>query len=138
MWHPSCHPPRTLEIAIDKWLTLERLSRLNVPTPSTVACQSRDAAMQAFEQLGRDVVVNLYLVGKGGGIVRVTDPDVAWRVFSTLSQLGSVLYIQEFLPNFGYDIRVLKIGRQFYSVKRRSPPGQWRTKRFAGQPGRAA
>lgn len=124
---PVVNPPRTLEIAIDKWLTLERLSRGQVPTPSTVACQSREAAMVAFEQLGRDVVVKPIFGGEGRGIVRATDPDMAWRIFSTLSQLGSVLYVQEFLPNFGYDIRVLKIGQKWLSVKRRSPAGEWRT-----------
>lgn len=123
---PVINPPRTLEIAIDKWLTLERLSRHNVPTPATIACQSRDIAMKAFHQLGGDVVVKPIFGGEGRGIVRVSDVDMAWRVFSTLSQLGSVLYIQEFLPNFGYDIRVLKIGQRWLSVKRRSPEGQWR------------
>ena len=124
---PVLNPPRTLEIAIDKWLTLERLTRLGVPTPATVACQSRDQAMLAFEQLGGDVVVKPIFGGEGRGIVRVSDIDLAWRVFSTLAQLGSVLYVQQFLPNFGYDIRVLKIGQRWLSVKRRSPPGQWRT-----------
>lgn len=124
---PVVNPPRTLEIAIDKWLTLERLSRLRVPIPPTVACQTRDAAMQSFEELGRDVVVKPIFGGEGRGIARVSDIDIAWRVFSTLAQLGSVLYVQQFLPNFGYDIRVLKIGQRWLSVKRRSPPGQWRT-----------
>lgn len=124
---PVVNPPRTLEIAIDKWLTLERLNRLQVPTPSTIVCQSRDMAMQAYERLGKDVVVKPIFGGEGRGIVRVSDADMAWRVFSTLAQLGAVLYIQQFLPNFGYDIRVLKIGRRWLSVKRRPPEGQWRT-----------
>lgn len=124
---PVVNPPRTLEMAIDKWLTLERLARLRVPTPATIACQSRDMAMQAYEQLGGDVVVKPIFGGEGRGIVRVNDADMAWRVFSTLSQLGSVLYVQQFLPNFGYDIRVLKIGERWLSVKRRAPVGQWRT-----------
>lgn len=124
---PILNPPRTLEIAIDKWLTLERLARHQIPTPATIACQSREHAMEAFEQLGRDVVVKPVFGGEGRGIVRVSDPDVAWRVFSTLSQLQAVLYVQQFLPNFGYDIRVLKIGQRWLSVKRRSPVGQWKT-----------
>ncbi len=124
---PVVNPPRTLEIAIDKWLTLQRLHQLRIPTPATVTCQSRDSAMEAFEQLGRDVVVKPIFGGEGRGIVRVCDPDMAWRVFSTLAQLGSVLYVQQFLPNFGYDIRVLKIGQRWLSVKRRSPVGEWRS-----------
>ncbi len=124
---PVLNPPRALETAIDKWLTLERLARYQVPTPATVACQSRELAMAAFEQLGRDVVVKPIFGGEGRGIVRVSDPDMAWRVFSTLSQLNAVIYVQQFLANFRYDIRVLKIGRRWLSVKRHAPSGQWRT-----------
>ena len=47
---------------------LERLAKLKVPTPSTVACQSRDMAMQAYEQLGGDVVVKPIFGGEGGGL----------------------------------------------------------------------
>ncbi len=124
---PVVNPPRTLEIAIDKWLTLARLAAAKVATPSTIACQTRHAAMQAFETLGRDVVVKPLFGGEGRGIVRISDPDMAWRVFGTLQQLGNVLYVQQFLPHFGYDIRVLKIGQRWLSVKRRAIEGNWRT-----------
>lgn len=124
---PIVNPPRTLEIAIDKWLTLERLSRVGIPVPDTIACQTRDAAMAAFEQLGGDVVVKPLFGGEGRGIVRVSDVDMAWRVFGTLQQLGCVSYVQQFLPHFGYDIRVLIIGERLLSVKRRAAAGLWRT-----------
>ncbi|MCC6511813.1 MAG: RimK family alpha-L-glutamate ligase [Pirellulaceae bacterium] len=124
---PILNPPRALEIAIDKWLTLERLARLGLPTPATIACQTRDEALMAFERLGGDVVVKPLFGGEGRGIVRINDSDMAWRVFSTLSQLGSVLYVQQFMPHFGYDIRVLKIGQHWLSVKRRAQGDNWRT-----------
>lgn len=124
---PILNPPGALEIAIDKWLTLERLSSVGIATPLTVACQSRQTAMDCFELLGRDVVVKPIFGGEGRGIVRVTDADMAWRVFGTLQQLGAVLYVQQFLPHFGYDIRVLMIGPRLLSVKRWALEGNWRT-----------
>lgn len=124
---PVLNPPRALEIAIDKWLTLERLSRAGVATPPTVACQTRAAAMEAFEALGGDVVVKPLFGGEGRGLVRLSDPDMAWRVFGTLQQLSNVLYVQQFIANFGYDIRVLLIGQRALSVKRRAAAGGWRT-----------
>lgn len=124
---PVLNPPRALEIAIDKWLTLERLSRAGIATPATCACQTRAAAMEAFEALGGDVVVKPLFGGEGRGLVRLSDPDMAWRVFGTLQQLGNVLYVQQFIPNFGYDIRVLLVGRRALSIKRRAAAGGWRT-----------
>jgi ribosomal protein S6--L-glutamate ligase len=83
--------------------------------------------MEAFEELGGDVVVKPLFGGEGRGIVRLSDPDMAWRVLGTLQQLGNVIYVQQFLPHFGYDIRVLIIGERLLSVKRRAVTGSWRT-----------
>lgn len=124
---PVVNPPRTLEIAIDKWLTLHRLAQGGLPTPPTVACQNRTAAMQAFDALGGDVLVKPIFGGEGRGIVRLNDKDMAWRVFGTLQQFGQILYVQQFLKHFGYDIRVLLIGSRVLSVRRYAPNGGWRT-----------
>jgi len=120
------NPPRTLEIAIDKWLTLYSLRDLGVRLPPTICCQQRSHAMEAFEQLGGDVVVKPIFGGEGRGIMRVNDRDMAWRVFSTLDQLRHVAYLQKFLPHFGYDLRLLAIGRKVIAV-RREAHGDWRT-----------
>ena len=120
------NPPRTLEIAIDKWLTLHHLRKLGVPLPATECCQRRQQSMEAFERLGRDVVVKPIFGGEGRGIMRVQDPDLAWRVFSTLEQLRHVAYIQEFVPHFGYDVRLLAVGCNITAVRRESKE-DWRT-----------
>jgi tetrahydromethanopterin:alpha-L-glutamate ligase len=119
--------PRTLEIAIDKWLTLDFMRRAGLDIPRTIVCQSREDALEAFESLGRDVVVKPLFGGEGRGIMRIDNTDLAWRVFSTLEQIGAVLYIQEFLPHHGYDLRLLLVGNQMYSVARHAPSGDWRT-----------
>ncbi|MEZ6135865.1 MAG: RimK family alpha-L-glutamate ligase [Pirellulaceae bacterium] len=121
------NPPRALETAIDKWLTLHRLNEAGIPVPATIACQSRAAAMEAFRSLGGDVLVKPLFGGEGRGIVRLQDEDTAWRVLGTLQQVGQVLYVQQFAEHFGYDIRVLFIGDRIFSVKRRAAPDQWRT-----------
>ena len=118
--------PRCLETSIDKWLTLHRLAQQQIPVPATVACQSRDQAMLAFDVLGRDVLVKPLFGGEGRGIIRLQDPDLAWRTFSTLAQLGQVLYVQQFIANFGYDIRVLLIGERTYSIQRHAASGSYR------------
>ncbi len=119
--------PRCLEVAIDKWLTLDRLRSAGIEVPWTIACQSRDAALAAFERLGGDVVVKPLFGGEGRGLLRVTDSDMAWRVFSTLQQLDSVMYLQQFQAHMGYDVRVLMIGQEPFAIQRHAGPAEWRT-----------
>ncbi len=124
---PVLNPPRCLEVAIDKWLTLHRLASHGLPVPSTVVCQQKEEAMAAFDALGGDVVVKPLFGGEGRGMLRLDDKDMAWRAFGTLRQLRSVAYIQQFQEHYGYDIRVLLIGDRCYSIKRISKPDTWRT-----------
>ncbi|MCC7335004.1 MAG: RimK family alpha-L-glutamate ligase [Pirellulaceae bacterium] len=121
------NPPRSLEIAIDKWLCLQRMSDAGVAVPATVCCQTRSAAMEAFEILGGDVLVKPLFGGEGRGILRASDKDLAWRMFGTLQQLGQVLYVQQFVEHFGYDIRVLFVGDESYAIRRIAAGGEWRT-----------
>lgn len=59
--------------------------------------------------------------------MRVADKDLAWRVFSTLQQTQSVMYLQQFMPHLGFDIRVLLIGEEAFAIRRRAAANDWRT-----------
>lgn len=123
---PVFNPPRSLETAIDKYLTLARLHAANIPIPRTVVCQHRDDAVKAFHHLGGDVVVKPLFGGEGKGLTRITDEGVAERTFQLFAGLGAVLYVQEFLPHRGFDVRLLVIGEQVITVRRTSQD-DWRT-----------
>lgn len=121
------NPPRAVETAVDKFLTTARLAGAGLPTPQTVVCESSDQAIEAFESLGGDVVVKPIFGSEGRGILRVSDPDLAIRVFRTLERTQAVLYLQEFVPHAGFDVRVLVLdARVVGSVIRRSA-GDFRT-----------
>ncbi|AMV33326.1 Alpha-aminoadipate--LysW ligase LysX [Pirellula sp. SH-Sr6A] len=122
---PILNGPRCLEICIDKWLTIQRARHVGLLTPKTICCQGREEAIEAWHQLGEDCVVKPIFGGEGRGIVRVTDYDMAWRVFSTLSQIQAVMYVQEFLPNEGYDLRLLVLDDELFCVRRHGN-GNWR------------
>lgn len=113
--------PRSLECAIDKYLTTQRLSRAGLPVPRTVVCETAEAAMAAFERLERDVVVKPLFGAEGRGIVRVSDPELALRAFRTLERLGAVLYVQEFLSGTGADLRLLMLDGRLLGAMRRTP-----------------
>ena len=112
------NPPRTLELAIDKYATLERVAALGYAVPQTVVVQSRKEAMEAFDCLGGDVVVKPIFGGEGRGVMRLQDRELAWYCFSTLEGLGAVLYVQRFVPPGGRDTRMLVIGNDVFGIRR--------------------
>ncbi len=120
------NPPRALEIAIDKYLALAQLADAGLRVPATVTCQTAAEARVAYEQLGGDVVIKPLFGSEGRGITRVSDPVLADRAFRLLEQLGTVLYLQQFVPHDGLDLRALVLGDQVVAMRRRNPD-DWRT-----------
>lgn len=117
---PLINPPGALEIAIDKYATLAHVAQLGFPVPRTTVVQSRADAMEAFERLGGDCVVKPIFGGEGRGVMRVSDPQLAWYTFSTLEQLGAIGYLQEFVAPGGIDTRMLVIGDQIIGLRRQN------------------
>jgi len=128
------NPARAVEAAVDKYLANARLQAAGLETPPTIVCQSSDDALEAFDSLGRDVVVKPLFGSEGRGITRITDVDLALRAFRMLEQLGAVIYLQKFIDHPGYDLRVLVIGQQTFGLRRRNP-NDWRTNVSRGATG---
>src|SRR5262245_33824939 len=120
------NPARAVEAAVDKFLTSAKLAAAGLLTPRTICCQTADDALAAFEQLGGDVVLKPLFGSEGRGITRLADPALAERAFKMLAQLGAVLYLQEFIPHAGADLRLLVIGERILAMRRRNPL-DWRT-----------
>ncbi|SFI27971.1 ATP-grasp domain-containing protein [Planctomicrobium piriforme] len=121
------NPPRAIEAAVDKFLTTARLAANGLPTPRTVVCESADDACIAFERLGQDVVVKPIFGSEGRGILRVSDPDLAYRTFRTLERTQAVLYLQEFIQHSGFDVRVLVLNGEVLGTFKRRHPTDFRT-----------
>ena len=119
--------PKSLECAVDKFLTTARLQEAGLPVPDTIVCEHEDDAMDAFSHLGSDVVVKPLFGSEGRGIVRVSDPDLAHRTFRTLMRLNSVLYLQKFIDHGGCDIRILVLNGQVIGGMRRRSSHDFRT-----------
>jgi RimK family alpha-L-glutamate ligase len=120
------NPAKAIEAAVDKYLATARLQAAGLLVPPTIVCQTTADAMDAYEALGGDVVVKPIFGGEGRGITRVTDEAIARRVFAALEQLGSALYLQQFIPHDGIDWRLLVIGDEVLGM-RRINPDDWRT-----------
>jgi RimK family alpha-L-glutamate ligase len=127
--------PAAIEVCVDKYLASARLEAAGLRVPMTLVCQHAEAALEAFEQLGGDVVVKPLFGSEGRGMLRVCDRETAWRLFRTLERLQSVLYIQQFIRHPGWDLRVFLIGRRIVAAMRRHAQDDWRTN--VAQGGRA-
>jgi len=121
------NPPRALEVCVDKYLALERLQQAGLLVPETIVCQRADAALDAFEQLGRDVVVKPIFGSEGRGMMRITDPELAWRTFRAIERTQAVLYLQRFIRHPGWDLRAFVLNGKVIASVRRVSAGDWRT-----------
>jgi RimK family alpha-L-glutamate ligase len=120
------NPPVAVERAVDKFYTVALLEEHGVPVPRTVATESHEEALRAFSELGGDVVVKPIFGSRGIGSTRVSDAEVATRVFRALSFSHMVLYVQEFVQHGVSDIRAFVVGERVVAAMRRVAEG-WKT-----------
>jgi RimK family alpha-L-glutamate ligase len=124
---PVVNSARAIERSVDKFYTTALLQEAGLPTPETVVCEGANDAMAAVVAMG-DAIIKPIFGSMGHGMVRVTDPDIAFRVVRSLEQLRIVFYVQRTVDHGGRDVRVFVIGgRVLAAIERRAPEGQWRT-----------
>ena len=117
--------PRTIERTVDKFWTSALLEQCGLPTPDTIVCETPEEAVAAFRELG-DVIVKPLFGSMGLGMVRVSDEEMAFRVFKTIEQIRGVYYLQRAIEHEGRDIRAFVVGgRVLAAIERRSDG--WRT-----------
>jgi RimK family alpha-L-glutamate ligase len=117
--------PRAIERTVDKFWTSALLEQCGLPTPDTIVCETPEEAVAAFRELG-DVIVKPLFGSMGLGMVRVSDEEMAFRVFKTIEQIRGVYYLQRAIEHEGRDIRAFVVGgRVLAAIERRSDG--WRT-----------
>lgn len=134
---PVMNSPRALERCIDKFYTTALLQEAGLPTPETVVCEGPADAMAAVRVMG-DVIIKPIFGSMGHGMVRVSDPDTAFRVVQSLEQIRAVFYVQRAVDHGGRDVRVFVVGgRVIGAIERQAPDGDWRTNVARGGSARA-
>jgi RimK family alpha-L-glutamate ligase len=117
--------PRAIERTVDKFWTSALLEQCGISTPETIVCESPEEAIAAFRKLG-DVIVKPLFGSMGLGMVRVSDEEMAYRVFRTIEQIRGVYYLQQCIDHDGSDVRAFVIGGRVVGAIQRHFPG-WRT-----------
>lgn len=119
--------PRAIERSVDKFYTTALLEEAGLDVPETIVCERADTALAAAEHM-RDVIFKPLFGSMGKGMVRVTDPDVAFRVARAFEDLRAVFYVQRTIDHAGRDIRAFIVnGHVVGAIERLAPAGDWRT-----------
>jgi len=113
--------------AQDKFRTSWLLRRAGVPTPRAAVAQTPDDAEAALVAMGH-AVAKPVAGSLGEGVERLR-ADAAGRATvreKVESERG--LYLQEYVPHPGRDLRVFVVGGVARAaIARSAPPGEWRT-----------
>jgi RimK family alpha-L-glutamate ligase len=120
------NPAKSIERSVDKYYALALLEKNGVSVPRTAVTESHEQALRCFHELGGDIVVKPLFGSRGIGATRISDPNIAERVFRTISFYHGVLYLQEFIPHGFSDIRAFVIGNQVIASMRRVAKS-WKT-----------
>jgi RimK family alpha-L-glutamate ligase len=129
--------PRAIERCVDKFYTSALLREAGIDTPDTVVCERIDDAMAAVREMG-DVIVKPLFGSMGHGMVRVSDPETAFRVFRALEMSRAVFYLQRVVEHADCDVRAFVVGnRVVAAIERRARDGGWRTNISLGGEARA-
>ncbi len=123
---PIVNAPRSMEIAVDKYLCLCKLASARLPVPQSRVSQKSELAMEHFFELDSNVVVKPIFGGEGRGVMRIDCEDLAWRTFKTLERSNSVIYLQQFIEADQRDTRILLIGDEHFVMQRHNPD-DWRS-----------
>ena len=111
-----------------------QLSRLGLPHPRTLVTENVERAYEFAADLldsGRNVVLKPLCRGRGVGVtllrdIRRREDLLQFLVWYTRAHAYGVFYLQEFIPNRGYDVRCLVIDGEVAGREKRSNPEDFR------------
>ncbi|MEM2127787.1 MAG: hypothetical protein QXH67_06165, partial [Candidatus Bathyarchaeia archaeon] len=113
-------------------LTIQ-LNKIGLPTPKTIATENIEEAYRfAAEYLdsGREVVLKPLCRGRGVGVIKLSGIRsrkdlLQFLVWYTRAHAEGVYYLQEYIPNHGYDVRVFIVDGEVVGREKRSNPSDF-------------
>ena len=111
--------PEAIEKCVDKYRALFILEKNGFTVPRTIVTESIKEAIEGFYELGGDIIVKPLFGSRGVGSTRISDPEIAARIFRSLRFQHNVLYLQEFISHDNMDIRAFVVGSNVVAAMRR-------------------
>ena len=117
--------PESIAKAANKYVSSFLFRRNGIQTPKTIVTNNLDEALTALSSFGRAVVKPVFGY-KGIGVECIKDGESGVLKLKELFKEKKLIYMQEFIPNPGRDIRVFVVnGEVAGSIYRTAPPGGW-------------
>jgi len=122
---PVINSPESIAKAANKYVSSFLFRKNGIPTPRTIVTNNLDEAAAALSSFGRAVVKPVFGY-KGIGVECVRNGESGVKKLEKLFKEKRLIYIQEFIPNPGRDIRVFVVnGNVAGSIYRIAPEGGW-------------
>ncbi|MGB8218508.1 MAG: RimK family alpha-L-glutamate ligase [Candidatus Methanoperedens sp.] len=117
--------PESIAKSANKYVSSFLFQKNGILTPKTIVTNNFDEAVAALSSFGRAVVKPVFGY-KGIGVECVRENKNGVEKLKKLFKEKRLIYIQEFIPNPGRDIRVFVVnGKVAGSIYRVAPPGGW-------------
>ncbi len=109
---PVMNSPTAIQNAANKFFSFYLFKQAQLPIPHTVITSDLDVALKATKEFENVVAKPIFgSQGKGMAKLESTQPDMKQKLTMLLKERG-VLYLQQFVPNPGRDIRVFVVGEE--------------------------
>ncbi|BAB65481.1 ATP-grasp domain-containing protein [Sulfurisphaera tokodaii] len=118
--------PDSMFIARDKFNSLLKLKMAKVPVPDTTIVEDPFEVMRLVNEW-KDVVIKPVIGSLGLGSVRVSDPDIAFRVAKAILSVNQPVYVQKYVDKPERDIRVFVVGNSILGSVYRINKSSWKT-----------
>jgi tetrahydromethanopterin:alpha-L-glutamate ligase len=117
--------PDSIAKAANKYVSSFLFQRNGIQTPKTIVTNNLDEAVAVLSSFGRAVVKPVFGY-KGIGVECIRNSESGVKKLKELFKNNRLIYIQEFIPNPGRDIRVFVVnGNVAGSIYRIAPDGGW-------------
>jgi tetrahydromethanopterin:alpha-L-glutamate ligase len=109
---PVMNSPTAIQNAANKFFSFHLFKQAQLPIPRTVITSDLGVALKTTKEL-ENVVAKPIFGSQGKGIVKLENaqPELKRKLATLLKERG-VLYLQQFVPNPGRDIRVFVVGEE--------------------------
>mgnify|MGYP000524707672 CR=1 FL=1 len=111
--------PESVLITHNKFLTLLALKEVGLPVPQTFLTASRKAMQALLDDMTFPVVMKVLYGSLGKGVMFADSKEAAVSVMDTLERFKQPIFLEEYVPNPGEDIRIFVLGNEVLGAMKR-------------------
>lgn len=102
--------PRSVVVSHNKFLTLLALREAGLPVPETFMAMSRQTVENLLDEMDFPVVMKLLYGSLGKGVMFADSKQSAASFMDALERFKEPIFLEEYVPNPGEDIRAFVLG----------------------------